>query len=179
MYDHGRNKYSRDNIREKHKETATAERRNIGRHLFTASAAVVDLSSGAHFSTRTTDLSAGGCFVDTLTPFDVGAKVRISVQREQSAFEALGMVVYSQVGLGMGIAFAELGAEQKATLDKWLSENSATYQPAPDAQSVDPPRRSAVGAERAVLARLVQMMISKGILSETEGTSLFNDSVLF
>ena len=49
-----------------------AERRNAGRHMFTASADVVELGSGARFSTRTTDLGPGGCSStpQTLSPWD-------------------------------------------------------------------------------------------------------------
>jgi len=57
MYEHG----SKKNPREVDggKATSAAERRNADRHTFTASAEVVELSSGARFSTRTTDLGPG------------------------------------------------------------------------------------------------------------------------
>jgi len=101
MYDHGQKKYSRDDLSGKSASTGEADRRNADRHVFTASAEVVELSSGARFSTRTTDLGPGGCFVDTMLPFPVGAKVRVNVQKGKTQFETGGVVVYSQTGLGM------------------------------------------------------------------------------
>ena len=39
--------------------------------LVTDAAEVIELHSGARFSTRTMDLGPGGCFVDTTVPFPV------------------------------------------------------------------------------------------------------------
>src|ERR1700729_3069817 len=93
-----------------------AERRGGERHMFTAGAEVVELKSGARFSTRTTDLGPGGCFVDTTVPFPVGSKLRVTLHKGKTTFETPGTVVYSQHGLGMGIAFDELDAEQRLAL---------------------------------------------------------------
>ena len=121
MYDHGNKKQSRDTTPGK-AATREAERRSADRHSFTASAEVVELASGARFSTRTTDLGPGGCFVDTMVPFPVGAQVKVAVRKDQTQFDTCGTVVYSQHGLGMGIAFDELDASQRAALDEWLME---------------------------------------------------------
>lgn len=180
MYDHGQSKYSRDSGKGKSKSAAVAERRRMDRHLFTAAAEVAEITSGARFSTRTTDLSTGGCFVDTLSPFLVGTRVRVRAHREKQVFEALGTVVYSQTGLGMGIAFHNLPREQETLLEQWLNSSSASSQQPLTTEEIDGKKTTfAKGAERAVLARLVQLMISKGVISESEGTSIFNDSVLF
>ena len=58
-----------------------AERRIAERHMFTAGAEVIELKSGARFSTRTTDLGPGGCFVDTTVPFSIGSDVRITLNK--------------------------------------------------------------------------------------------------
>src|SRR5271170_453647 len=93
------------------------ERRSGDRHSFTASAEVTEMSSGARFSTRMTDLSHGGCFVDTMVPFPVGAKVQIKVHQGKNEFETGGVVVYSQYGLGMGVAFDPLEPERRQALE--------------------------------------------------------------
>src|SRR5580658_10789501 len=96
------------------RSTKDVERRHADRHIFTAAADVVELGSGARFSTRTTDLGPGGCFVDTTNPFAVGSRVRIALHKGKNVFETPGVVVYSQHGLGMGIAFDEIDPEQRA-----------------------------------------------------------------
>src|ERR1700730_7817907 len=93
-----------------------AERRIAERHMFTAGAEVIELKSGARFSTRTTDLGPGGCFVDTVCPFPVGSKVRVTLQKSKTTFQTAGTVVYSQMGLGMGIGFEDHDESQRVAL---------------------------------------------------------------
>jgi hypothetical protein len=154
------------------------ERRSTDRQIFTASADVIELVSGARFSTRTTDLGPGGCFVDTTVPFPVGSKLRITLHKGKTNFETAGSVVYSQAGLGMGIAFDDLDQSQRSALEDWLANLTADSSGASeDAQpsKVSPSPRS---ADRAALIRLVRLMIGKGILTEAEGTSILHEPVL-
>src|SRR5580704_1360598 len=126
MYDHGNTK---SGVNSSSKTAAgSAERRGANRHPFIAAADVIEVGSGSRFSTRTTDLGPGGCFIDTLVPFDTGSKVRVMIREGQTRFEATGIVVYSQSGLGMGIAFDELKAEQRHALAVWLGEEVSEYQ---------------------------------------------------
>jgi len=179
MYEHG----SKKNPREVDggKATSAAERRNADRHTFTASAEVVELSSGARFSTRTTDLGPGGCFVDTMLPFPVGAKVRVTVRKDQTNLETGGVVVYSQTGLGMGIAFDTMEPRQREALDKWLTELTGTrysYSEAHRSRDIEE-GSTAQGLQASPAAtRLVRLLITKGILTEAEGASVLYDPVL-
>jgi PilZ domain len=157
---------------------AATDRRNAERHIVTASAEVVEHSSGARFSARTTDLGPGGCFVDTILPFPVGAKVRVTVQKGQAHFETDGLVVYSQTGLGMGIAFQPLEGHQRQALNSWLMELTGTKQSFE--RAAFPQDSVPVNQLRgwAALTRLVRLMIGKGILTEAEGASVLHDPVL-
>ncbi len=156
-----------------------ADRRNTDRHAITASAEVVELGSGAKFSTRTTDLGPGGCFVDTMVPFPVGANVRVSVHKGKTNFETGGVVVYSQAGLGMGIAFESMQPEQHEALDKWIAELTGVRQASThDSAYASNKSGAARGGDRAALVRLVQLMITKGILTEAEGSSVLIDPLL-
>jgi hypothetical protein len=156
-----------------------ADRRETERHTFTAGADVRELSSGARFSTRTTDLGPGGCFVDTTNPFPVGSKLQLTLHKGKSSFETAGTVVYSQNGLGMGVAFDGLDDTQRNALAAWLTgatgERVATHEPVPvQKRASDFQRR----AESPALVRLVRLMIGKGILTEAEGSSVLHDPVL-
>jgi hypothetical protein len=167
-----------------------AERRIAERHMFTAAAEVIELQSGARFSTRTMDLGPGGCFVDTTVPFPVGSKVRIALQKGKTNFKTGGSVVYSQTGLGMGIAFDQQQPEQRIALGEWLAQVTGnhsvahehalehSYQPSHTAShnlKVDSHHRS---PEWVAMVRLVQLMIGKGLVTEAEGTSILHDPVL-
>ncbi len=176
MYEHG-HKHSTG----KAASTKEAERRGNDRHTITASAEVVELASGAKFATRTTDLGPGGCFVDTMVPFPVGANVRVKVHKGKTQFETSGVVVYSQTGLGMGIAFSDMEVSQRSALDSWLAELTGEKQAGHhhDVGSYvsSQPSENRLG-DKAALVRLVRLMITKGILTEAEGASVLMDPLL-
>jgi PilZ domain len=154
------------------------ERRGNTRHTFTAAAEVVELRSGARFSTRTTDLGPGGCFVDTVCPLSVGTKVRVTLQRAKTTFQTGGTVVYSQMGLGMGISFEDHDETQRMALGEWLANITGDCQIIPEIVRTAMPPGSHRGPERTSLVRLIQLMIGKGILTEAEGTSVLLDPLL-
>jgi hypothetical protein len=183
-------KYGLANSYGKPEKAREAERRIAERHMFTAAAEVVEMQSGARFSTRTMDLGPGGCFVDTTMPFPVGSKVRIALQKGKTNFKTGGNVVYSQSGLGMGIAFEEQDPGQRAALDQWIAEvagGALQYDHSHDAPHSDVHAKAHTAmkngshhssAEWVAMVRLVQLMIGKGILTEAEGTSILHDPVL-
>lgn len=180
MYDHGDNKGKASNTTSS-PYAQPAERRDGSRHPFIAAADVVEIASGARFSTRTTDLGPGGCFVDTLVPFEAGSEVRIAIREGHTQFEATGIVVYSQAGLGMGIAFDDLALEQRRALAVWLGEEVEEHQ---QSQEAVVERRNTGpglphGSDREALVRLVKLMTIKGILSTGEAASIFSDPVFF
>jgi len=157
-----------------------AERRETNRHPFIAAADVVELRSGALFSTRTTDIGPGGCFVDTLVPFGGGSRVRITIREGKTQFQATGIVVYSQSGLGMGIAFDELKPEQRQALSYWLGEEEVGQREERSETTPAAPKAMLPhGSDREALVRLVRLMVSKGLLSESEGATIFGNPVLF
>src|SRR5579863_7034622 len=63
-------------------KSESPERRAQPRFPFTAAADVYELRSQTRVNGRCSDLSLGGCYVDTLSPFPVGAVVRIRMERD-------------------------------------------------------------------------------------------------
>jgi len=160
-------------------EVLETERRGTSRHMFTAAAEVIELKSGARFSTRTTDLGPGGCFVDTVCPFPVGSKVRVTLQKAKTTFQTAGTVVYSQMGLGMGIGFEDHDESQRGALAEWLREITGESPALPEVVRMPQPTAGAFrGPEWTAIVRLVRLMISRGILTEAEGMSVLHDPVI-
>jgi len=155
------------------------ERRGASRHMFTAAAEVIELKSGARFSTRTTDLGPGGCFVDCTCPFPAGSNVRVTLQKAKTTFQTGGTVVYSQNGLGMGIAFEDQDEPQRVALAEWLREITGESPALPEVVRMPQATAGAFrGPEWTAIVRLVRLMISRGILTEAEGMSVLHDPVL-
>jgi hypothetical protein len=179
MHEHGHKKHGHEDASGQTTSVKEAERRGTERHTFTAGADVVELASGARFSTRTTDLGPGGCFVDTTNPFPVGSKLRLKLHKGKSNFETVGTVVYSQHGLGMGVAFNDLDVAQQIALSQWLSDVTGERVTPLDPARV--PKRASDFQHRAespVVVRLVRLLIGKGLLTEAEGTSILHDPLL-
>lgn len=159
--------------------TDEAEDRRGGiRYQVTVAAEVIELISGTRFSTRTTDLGPGGCFVDTLMPLPVGSSVRVRLHKDSMAIEALGTVTYSQSGLGMGVAFDNMPPERARALDAWLAELTAVKPPSFDVSLAS--RRTAVKQEQhaQMAQRLVRLLVKRGVISEADAAALLSDPIL-
>lgn len=92
--------------------------RTTPRFAFIAEAEVVGMKDHA----RVSELSARGCYIDSINPLPKGTDVRIRIRYGCSTCEFSGAVIYTHAGFGMGVAFGELTAEQRSTLDVWLEE---------------------------------------------------------
>jgi PilZ domain len=97
------------------------EHRRAPRHLL-GGAEVTDVESEKQIATLARNLSLFGCFVATATPFLTGTKVRLRITHRGATFAALGWVAYALASDGMGIAFGEIEAKDRAILDTWLGE---------------------------------------------------------
>ncbi|HEV2616418.1 MAG TPA: PilZ domain-containing protein [Candidatus Acidoferrales bacterium] len=150
----------------------TVERRDGIRYQITVSAEVIELISGTRFSTRTTDLGPGGCFVDTLMPLPVGSSVRVRLHKNDVAIEALGTVTYSQSGLGMGVAFDNMPPEKARALDAWLAEllnvKPTDFLAAPASSNEPAKTENRVD----VAQRLVRLLVKRGLISAADADSL-------
>lgn len=96
------------------------ERRRSPRFPFIASAEVLSESAGARLAARISDLSATGCYVDTINPLVGGTAVRLKILTETQVFEAPATVVYSHSHLGMGLIFGEVLGNSRNVLQNWL-----------------------------------------------------------
>lgn len=133
------------------------------------------MKSGVRMNARTNDISPGGCFVDVLSPLPVGTRVRVRFTRGESHVETSGDVIYSQNGLGMGIAFRALEPEDQRNLDLCI-EAFAHPEPAPTmpATSAGPSRRA---ASEDLVKKLIVLLVDRGVLQQEDGTALLSDII--
>jgi PilZ domain len=96
------------------------DRRREPRHFFTATIELLEADVEARVRARTGDLSLNGCYVDSLNPFPVGSKVKVTVTHNEVSFTAVGTVVHGEQNMGMGISFTKVEPDQKEILLKWL-----------------------------------------------------------
>lgn len=154
---------------------ATADQRDCERSSFIADIEFFDIDRGGTVLVgRTSDLSCGGCYVDCLCPVPLDAQFRVRIAHDGQAIEAVGLVVYSQPGSGVGVSFTYMAPQHRSILDGWLCQLRG---------EAGPVRVSAEGAraqqvqrpEREVLADLVALLLRRGVLSLGDGNRLLRE----
>ena len=156
-------------LREEPPKSEAPEKRAQVRYPFTAAAEIYELRSQTRVSGRCSDLGAGGCYIDTLSPFAVGAVVRIHMKRDAREFEA-AVVAYAHVSMGMGLAFTEIKREHKDVLRSWIADLSGEQAPDPAASATEP-ESGAIEANanvKLVLHELITLLVRKKIITENE-----------
>lgn len=101
----------------------TDERRNERR--VPASIEVLWEGSAGKYEARTSDLSAGGCFVDTLGQVTLGQKIIFRLRLPAGeAIDIEGEVVYTYPNMGFGVRFTNVSDSDRKKLD-WLIKAAA------------------------------------------------------
>jgi hypothetical protein len=166
---------------------ATRERRAHPRYAFSAGAEVIDALSGARLNARVSDLSRGGCYVDSISPFAVGTEVKLRITKDADSLAAQAKVVYAAGGMGMGLLFTLIEPEQGWILEKWLAELRG--EPSAAAKSAEEPRdsliaepseatRSSNSEQAYVLNELIIALMRKRVLTDAEGKALLQKLLL-
>ena len=98
------------------------ERRKTPRHPFIARAEIIDEKENARTSSKISDLSMSGCYVEIGNPFPEGTSVVIEIYTEDEMLEAHGTVARIEPKHGMGLAFDELPPYFATMLNKWVKD---------------------------------------------------------
>lgn len=98
------------------------ERRRNPRYTLMADVEIVDLVSGMTMRAHTSDFSRGGCYVDMLNPLPEDTVVNLRLTKWQQTLETQAKIVYSSVGMGMGLMFGVLDLPQRAMIENWLTK---------------------------------------------------------
>jgi len=145
------------------------------RYQFTATAEALDAQHRLRMNARTSDLGKGGCYVDTFSPFPMKTGVNLRITKEKVSFEAEATVVYSKIGMGMGLAFTSIDPKQMGVLEKWLGELSGSPTSELTVIQAHPtgPSNGGIAKEPGyVLNDLIVALMRKGMLSEEEGRTM-------
>ena len=150
---------------------AVGERRKHRRHAVMAVAEARELQSGTLSKGRITDLSLGGCYIDTTAPFAVATTVKLRITSDKKTFESKAAVVNTQNGMGMGLLFTATEPEQLQVLERWLGELSGELPAEFDQMPYDEqaPVESLPQGQHYVLSELIIALMRKRVLTEAEG----------
>jgi hypothetical protein len=156
---------------------AQDERRVYPRYSLSADAEIVESKSRTKMSARVSDLSRTGCYAEMMSPFPLGAQVKIRIMKNKTPFLAHASVAYCAEGMGMGLKFAALEPEQVLMLDKWLRELSGTSSPDDELSeeySLGTASETSSNESSYVLNEVIIALMRKGILTDGEGKAMLH-----
>jgi len=114
-----------------------------------------------------------------MTPFPIGAEAQVKIIRETESFEAKVKVVFSQVGMGMGLAFVSAQPSQYRLFQRWMLEISGevpplleTNEPEKKTRTVESSQPEQETKDNQVLYELLIALMRKKVLTEEEGMAL-------
>lgn len=152
---------------------AELDRRAYSRYQYTAEAKVTEWRSGAEVSARCSDISLGGCYIDALSPFPIGAPVRVTLTTDGGNFSADGIVASSTDGMGMGLRFTSIEPDQRRILNGWIRDLSGS-EPEEISTATRPSSEQGKVKDELpyVLNELILTLLRKGILPEEQGRDM-------
>lgn len=81
-------------------------------------------SSAGRRPSRISDLSMGGCYIESIANFRKGEEIHFEVETPDGPLRFSGNVAYVLDGLGFGMAFQNLGPKQLEFLKSVLPESA-------------------------------------------------------
>ena len=103
---------------------SSSDRRNRSRRACRLSADVFRQGSGVPVRCMLSDISTGGCYVETTAPFPAGTAVEILVRTNEMKLRLKGGVQATHPGFGMGVSFSVQTVEEREQVQKLIA-----YQP--------------------------------------------------
>ena len=93
---------------------------------------VWDGTSSRKCLARVTDVSEGGCFVDTTGEAQIGERLSVRIQLpDGNCLELTGEVAHESRPIGFGLRFVDLSDEQREQLHTFLASLKGSNDPMP------------------------------------------------
>jgi len=98
-----------------------AQRRSCPRYPFSPAVEAIDDQASIRIRGRLSDISRNGCYMDTISPFAPKSVVSLVITKDNQLFKTQAKVIYSQIGMGMGLLFTTADPDQLLLLGTWLA----------------------------------------------------------
>jgi hypothetical protein len=154
-----------------------AERRRSERMSLSLAAELIETQAGARISGRMSDCCMFGCFVDTINTFPDRTPVRVRVRKSGEIFEAEAVVAYSQMRLGMGLAFTYIPQEGRRMLESWIARGAEQTIHGMSLAAPEHEHRALVNQTKR-FEKLVRLLSEKGVLNEAEAREFIDNIIL-
>jgi hypothetical protein len=85
-------------------------------------AEIVDEEENARTSSRVSDLSLHGCYVEMKDPFPEGTNVMVEISTDTESLETPATVAHFEPQQGMGLTFGEMPKSVANVLNRWVAQ---------------------------------------------------------
>ena len=118
---------------------------------------------------RLTDISLGGCYLETMSPLPVLTYVNLGLILEEQHLNAKGQVVVAHPNFGMGIQFIDMSAADRKMLESWLATLAPKVVTPLGRRGGENPARTLDKESAALLVQAVtEFFLNKSALSREE-----------
>ena len=151
------------------------EKRSCPRYPFSPAVEAFDILADIRIKGRLADISRNGCYVDTINPFAKDAPVTLTISRDNQSFKTQAKVVYSKMGMGMGLLFTTAEPDQLRVLGSWLNELSGGKVDGEEQSNLSLQPELAKGSDsdvRKIVSELIALLNGKNLLNDSEAMGL-------
>jgi hypothetical protein len=151
------------------------EKRSCPRYPFSPEVEALDILADIRIKGRLADISRNGCYVDTINPFAKDAPVTLTISRDNQSFKTQAKVVYSKMGMGMGLLFTTAEPDQLRVLGSWLNELSDGKVDGEEQSNLFLQPELAKGSDsdvRKIVSELIALLNGKNLLNDSEAMAL-------
>ena len=99
---------------------SASDRREKARHACQLGAELYRQGNNVPHRCHLTDISTGGCYVETPEPFPKGTQVEMIVRTQDFKFQSAGSVKVMHPGFGMGVEFATQNSTQRDQVQRLI-----------------------------------------------------------
>lgn len=103
---------------------SSGDRRIKKRHTCSIGAEVYRVGSTVPYRCTLTDISIGGCYVETTDPLPSGTLVEIMVHTQTMKLRVVGRVQSVHLGFGMGVEFTLRNDDQRAQVEELIARQA-------------------------------------------------------
>ena len=100
------------------------------REMLVAETEIFDLQTGKKLMARTSDMSLGGCYLETSAILTPGTNLKLIFSIDDGKLHAEGTVTRMHPGSGIAVQFKELNREDKARMHRileYVQNSTAAY----------------------------------------------------
>lgn len=151
------------------------EGRSVSR--FTCLGGVQILQGGSLCWGRLGDLSAAGCYIETVLPLPAGSTVQLRLTVAGNILDLSAKVVWTIPQAGMGVSFVFLTPEEKDRMAQIVEEIKTIRKPAAARPIACVPRDKTVvriSRDAELLAKITKRIEEKGVLTKQEFMDLMS-----